>query len=197
MGCPIMACAGKLTGDPTYFDRAFRHLQFMQKLCLRPDGLYRHSPLNGSGLGKGQCLPCPGSRMGAAEYAREPSGLCGDGSRFQSAHQRTRKVPGSRRDVARNYRPTWLLPRILRHRHDCSGYAPLEYPLTAGSTTAPTKLECKPRVEKHSSSRIGSSRRRTGGRMRIDRKTEIRGRLPEPRRLPRQGCAGEAEWHCS
>jgi rhamnogalacturonyl hydrolase YesR len=60
MGCPILASAGKLTGDAKYFDMTARHFQFMQKLCLRPDGLYRHSPLNDAAWGRGNAFPALG-----------------------------------------------------------------------------------------------------------------------------------------
>jgi rhamnogalacturonyl hydrolase YesR len=60
MGCPILASAGKLTGKSSYFDMAVRHLHFMQKLCLRPDGLYRHSPLNEAAWGRGNAFPALG-----------------------------------------------------------------------------------------------------------------------------------------
>ncbi len=60
MGCPILASAGALTGKRIYFDMALRHLQFMQKLCLRPDGLYRHSPLNEAAWGRGNAFPALG-----------------------------------------------------------------------------------------------------------------------------------------
>jgi unsaturated rhamnogalacturonyl hydrolase len=60
MGCPILASAGALTGKPVYFDMALRHLQFMQKLCLRSDGLYRHSPLNEAAWGRGNAFPALG-----------------------------------------------------------------------------------------------------------------------------------------
>jgi rhamnogalacturonyl hydrolase YesR len=60
MGCPILASAGKLTGKSIYFDMAARHLQFMQKLCLRTDGLYRHSPLNEAAWGRGNGFPALG-----------------------------------------------------------------------------------------------------------------------------------------
>jgi rhamnogalacturonyl hydrolase YesR len=49
-----------LTGKPIYFDMALRHLRFMQKLCLRPDGLYRHSPLNEAAWGRGNGFPALG-----------------------------------------------------------------------------------------------------------------------------------------
>ena len=60
MGCPILARAGKLTHDRKYFDLALRHLEFMQKLCLRPDGIYRHSPLDQAAWGRGNAFPALG-----------------------------------------------------------------------------------------------------------------------------------------
>lgn len=53
MNCPILASAG-------YFDKALQHLRTMQKLCLRPDGLYRHSPLNEAAWGRGNAFPALG-----------------------------------------------------------------------------------------------------------------------------------------
>jgi rhamnogalacturonyl hydrolase YesR len=53
MGCPIFAAAGD-------YDRALRHLRTMQKLCLRPDGLYRHSPLTDVAWGRGNAFPALG-----------------------------------------------------------------------------------------------------------------------------------------
>jgi len=60
MGCPILAKAGKLTHDRRYFEMALRHMQFMQKLCLRPDGIYRHSPLDQAAWGRGNAFPALG-----------------------------------------------------------------------------------------------------------------------------------------
>ena len=60
MGTPILGAAGKLTGEAKYFDLALQHLRFMQKLCLRPDGLYRHSPLNDAAWGRGNGFPALG-----------------------------------------------------------------------------------------------------------------------------------------
>lgn len=45
MAGPILAATGKLTGERKHFDAAAIHLAGMRKLCLRPDGIYRHSPL--------------------------------------------------------------------------------------------------------------------------------------------------------
>jgi len=60
MGCPILAAAGKLTGESKYFEQSLAQLQYMQKLCLRPDGLYRHSPLNDAAWGRGNAFPALG-----------------------------------------------------------------------------------------------------------------------------------------
>lgn len=60
MGGPLLARAGVLTGDDRYFDQCLRHVHFMQRLCLRPDGLYRHSPLNEGAWGRGNGFPALG-----------------------------------------------------------------------------------------------------------------------------------------
>lgn len=53
MECPILASVGR-------FDVALEHLRFMQKICLRPDGLYRHSALNDAAWGRGNAFPALG-----------------------------------------------------------------------------------------------------------------------------------------
>lgn len=60
MGCPILTAAGRLTGDPKYLDMAATHLAFMRKLCLRDDGIYRHSPLCETAWGRGNGFPALG-----------------------------------------------------------------------------------------------------------------------------------------
>jgi unsaturated rhamnogalacturonyl hydrolase len=60
MAGPIVAKAGALTGENKYFDMAARHMAFMQKLVLRPDGLYRHSPLTDAAWGRGNAFPALG-----------------------------------------------------------------------------------------------------------------------------------------
>lgn len=76
MGCAILAEAGALTGEAKYFEQCLRHLRFMEKLCLRADGLYRHSPLDEAAWGRGNGFPALGlalslSRLpaGSAEHA--------------------------------------------------------------------------------------------------------------------------------
>jgi unsaturated rhamnogalacturonyl hydrolase len=71
MACPILASAGKLTGQSKYFDMAARHLSFMQKLCLRQDGLYRHSPLNEAAWGRGNAFPALGLAWTLTSFPRE------------------------------------------------------------------------------------------------------------------------------
>jgi unsaturated rhamnogalacturonyl hydrolase len=60
MGGPLLARAGSLTGNDRYFDQCLRHVRFMHDLCLRPDGLYRHSPLNEGAWGRGNGFPALG-----------------------------------------------------------------------------------------------------------------------------------------
>ena len=60
MGCAILAETGQLTGETKYFDMALRHLKFMLGLDLRPDGLYRHSPLDETAWGRGNGFPALG-----------------------------------------------------------------------------------------------------------------------------------------
>lgn len=68
MGCPILVKAGKLAGERRYFDMADRHLRFMQKLDLRPDGLYRHSPLDEAAWGRGNAFPALGLALALSDF---------------------------------------------------------------------------------------------------------------------------------
>ncbi|MEP6538300.1 MAG: glycoside hydrolase family 88 protein [Bryobacteraceae bacterium] len=67
MGGPILAQAGTLTGDEKYFDMCVRHIEFMLKLNLRPDGLHRHSPLNAAAWGRGNGFPALGIALSLSE----------------------------------------------------------------------------------------------------------------------------------
>ena len=60
MSCAILAETGQLTGETKYFDMTPRHLKFMLGLDLRPDGLYRHSPLDETAWGRGNGFPALG-----------------------------------------------------------------------------------------------------------------------------------------
>jgi rhamnogalacturonyl hydrolase YesR len=68
MGCPILAKAGVLTGERKYFDMAARHFQFMEKLDLRPDGIYRHSPLTDAAWGRGNAFPALGLALTLSDF---------------------------------------------------------------------------------------------------------------------------------
>lgn len=65
---PILAAAGRLTGDPRYYQAALNHLRFMRKLCLRPDGLYRHSPLTEAAWGRGNGFPALGVTLMLSDW---------------------------------------------------------------------------------------------------------------------------------
>jgi rhamnogalacturonyl hydrolase YesR len=67
MAIPLLAKAGKLTGDRKYFEMIPRHLEFMQKLVLRPDGLYRHSPLTNAAWGRGNAFPALGLMLALSD----------------------------------------------------------------------------------------------------------------------------------
>jgi rhamnogalacturonyl hydrolase YesR len=68
MGCPILAKAGVLTGEQKYFDMAARHFRFIEKLDLRPDGIYRHSPLTDAAWGRGNAFPALGLALTLSEF---------------------------------------------------------------------------------------------------------------------------------
>jgi len=70
MGTVIAAQAGALTGERKYFDLAARHVAFMQKLVLRPDGLYRHTPLTDAAWGRGNGFPAIGLALTLSEFPK-------------------------------------------------------------------------------------------------------------------------------
>jgi len=70
MGCPILAEAGALTGERKYFDMAARHFAFMEKLDLRADGIYRHSPLTDAAWGRGNAFPALGLAVTLADFPK-------------------------------------------------------------------------------------------------------------------------------
>ena len=68
MGCPILAKAGILTGERRYFDMAARHFRFIEKLDLRQDGIYRHSPLTDAAWGRGNAFPALGLALTLSDF---------------------------------------------------------------------------------------------------------------------------------
>jgi hypothetical protein len=74
MVCPILAAAGRTSGDETFYTACIDHLKLMRKLCLRPDGLYRHSPLDEAAWGRGNGFPALGLAWVLAEMPEEVDG---------------------------------------------------------------------------------------------------------------------------
>jgi len=83
MGTVIAAQAGALTGERKYFDMAARHVAFMQKLVLRPDGLYRHSPATEAAWARGNGFPAIGLALALPEFPRDHPDLRGLVRSFQ------------------------------------------------------------------------------------------------------------------
>lgn len=75
MGCAILAKVGRLTGESRYFRMALRHLRFMQALDLRPDGLYRHSPLDQAAWGRGNGFPALGLALALSDWPSDDPGF--------------------------------------------------------------------------------------------------------------------------
>jgi rhamnogalacturonyl hydrolase YesR len=68
MDVPILAMAGALTGERRYFDMAARHVAFMQRIVLRPDGLYRHQASADAAWGRGNAFPALGLALTLSEF---------------------------------------------------------------------------------------------------------------------------------
>ncbi len=68
MAGPILAATGKLTGERKYFDAATMHFASMRKLCLRRDGIYRHSPLCEAAWGRGNGFPALGLALALSDW---------------------------------------------------------------------------------------------------------------------------------
>jgi rhamnogalacturonyl hydrolase YesR len=68
MAGPILAATGKLTGERKYFDAAVTHLESMRRLCVRKDGLYRHSPLCEAAWGRGNGFPALGLALALSDW---------------------------------------------------------------------------------------------------------------------------------
>ncbi len=77
MAGPILAATGKLTGEGKYFDAAVGHFASMRKLCVRPDGLYRHSPLCEAAWGRGNGFPALGLALALSDWPDDHPGRPG------------------------------------------------------------------------------------------------------------------------
>ncbi len=74
MATPLLVKVGKLTGDTRYFDMAVRHVEYMQSLLLREDGLYRHSPLADVAWSRGNAFPALGLALSLSDMPRSHPG---------------------------------------------------------------------------------------------------------------------------
>jgi unsaturated rhamnogalacturonyl hydrolase len=71
MDVPILAAAGGLTGERRYFDMAARHVTFMQRIVLRPDGLYRHQASTDAAWGRGNAFPALGLALTLSDFPND------------------------------------------------------------------------------------------------------------------------------
>lgn len=71
MSGPILAATGKLTGEQKYYDAAATHFASMRKLCLRADGIYRHSPLCEGAWGRGNGFPALGLALALSDWPED------------------------------------------------------------------------------------------------------------------------------
>jgi unsaturated rhamnogalacturonyl hydrolase len=74
MGTTIVAQAGALSGERRYFDMADQHLRFMERLDLRPDGLYRHRNTADVAWGRGNGFAAIGLALTLTELPRNHPG---------------------------------------------------------------------------------------------------------------------------
>jgi hypothetical protein len=68
MDVPILVKAGALSGDRRYFDMAARHVAFMQRIVLRPDGLYRHQASADAAWGRGNAFAALGLALTLSDF---------------------------------------------------------------------------------------------------------------------------------
>lgn len=74
MASPVLAHAGRITGDRRYFDQALRNYRFIAGLCRRADGIYRHSPLDEAAWGRGNGFPALGLALTLQQFPKDHEG---------------------------------------------------------------------------------------------------------------------------
>lgn len=74
MNPPLLAAAGRITGDVRYFEACLNHVRSIQAWCLRDDGIYRHSPLDEGAWGRGNGFPALGLALVLGELPESWSG---------------------------------------------------------------------------------------------------------------------------
>jgi hypothetical protein len=95
MGPPLLAKAER-------HNEAVAHWQYVEKLCLREDGLYRHSPLCEAAWGRGNAFPALGLALTLETLPKRHAGfeamlaafqkLCAKLARFQTSNGLWRQV---------------------------------------------------------------------------------------------------------
>jgi unsaturated rhamnogalacturonyl hydrolase len=141
MATPLLAKAGKLTGDKKYFDMAARHVAFMQNLVLRADGLYRHSPLTDAAWSRGNAFPALGlaltlsdfpadhpayttlvssfvQHMNALAPYQDEEGMWREVIDFRGSYQEFSSTAMIATSILRGIRNGWLEPRTWQPRVD-------------------------------------------------------------------------------
>lgn len=74
MASPVLAHAGRITGEMRYFDQALRNYRYIAGLCRRPDGIYRHSPLDEAAWGRGNGFPALGLALTLQQFPKDHEG---------------------------------------------------------------------------------------------------------------------------
>ncbi len=91
MGCPILAHAGQI-------EKATAHFAALEKLCLRSDGLWRHSPLCDAAWGRGNAFPALGLALtleaapNLKKLRKAYTNLCATLAKYQTANGLWRQV---------------------------------------------------------------------------------------------------------
>lgn len=106
MSCPILTAAARYTGETKYLLMAGRHLAFMQRLCLRDDGIYRHSPLCEAAWGRGNGFPALGLALSLADLEAMPQSPARDElqSTMQQALRKHLRALAEHQDVTGMWR---------------------------------------------------------------------------------------------
>jgi hypothetical protein len=139
MACPILAEAAAMTGERRYADLCARHFRFLDSMLRRPDGLYRHSPLDPTAWGRGNAFVLLGLAWSLSALAGdEPRRgelldaylrLLGALERHQDAAGVWRQVidePASFAELSATCMIAWSVARGLRRGWlDEGTYAPL------------------------------------------------------------------------
>lgn len=125
MGCAVLARAGRLTGETRYFRMALRHFRFMTRFDLRPDGLYRHSPLDHAAWGRGNGFPALGLALALSDWPEDEVGY----SEILSAYGRHMRALAQHQDPTGTWHQVIDRPESYR---EFSATAMIGFAITRG-----------------------------------------------------------------